>query len=336
MLAISQGTAIFLELLTAFLWGSWFQAIKRTGDYPLPAFMIWIYIFSNVIIWGVALGLKELFIPEGVGPSLRARPDLAAILFLGGILFGISMQVSMHIMSKLGIILSISISATLTIFTGTFIPMFLNGLPENVTPFLMAVCALIFLAATLLCQFSGVVRDRDAAGGAQKQGVQQTNKQVYLLFVLNIFLGLGYPISMSLGMRSVTNPQGLPPMLACGVLCLGALAGTLVLSGIRLLHAGALRTAARPGGKILALAFLSAVGHFGGNVTQMIAAPVLSLAVAWPLTSTSHVWSYFWGIVYGEYRGCSKRAAKLLALGIVLFAAGVLFLTWVLYGRHST
>lgn len=334
MLAISQGTAICFELLTAFLWGSWYQTIKRTGEYPMPAFMIWIYLFSNLIIWGVTLGFRDIFVPEGIFSALRARPDLAGILFVGGIFFGLSMQVSMHIMSKLGIILSISISATLGIFTGTFIPMFINGLPDNVMPGLMVICALIFLAATLLCQFSGVLRDLDAAQGARTQSVQQKNKPVYLLFVLNIFLGLGYPISMSLGMRSVTNPQGLPSMLACSVLCVGALAGTLVLSGVRLARMRALHTAARPGGRILWLAFFSAVGHFGGNVTQMIAAPVLSLAVAWPLSTTSHMWSYFWGIVYGEYRGCSKRAGKLLALGIACFAAGVLFLTWVLYGNH--
>ncbi len=332
MLAISQSTAIGIELITAFLWGSWFQTVKKTCGYPLASFMIWLYVFSNALVWGVMWIFRGVFVPEGIENALSARPQLIWVMLTGGALFGISMQLSMIIMSQIGIILSVSVTSTLQIFTGTFIPMLLSGLPNHITSWHLVCCAVIFLSATMLCQFSGVVRDKDKSKtNHQTAPKKKTGRKICYLFALNTVLGFGYPVSMSLGMRSVTNPDGLPPLLACGLLCLGALIGTLVFSGIRLARSRQLNTVFRPGARVIGLSMWAACGHFGGNITHMIAAPVLSLAVAWPLTTTSNVWSYFWGIAIGEYKGCSRRAAALLAGGMLTFLIGVVFVSQVIY-----
>lgn len=334
LLELSLSSAICLELLTAFLWGSWYQVIKRIGDYPIPAFMIWLYLFSNSIIWGAAVLFQEVFVPQGIPAAIAEKPGLALFCFLCGIPFGVGMQIGMVVMKKVGLILSISIMSPIGILSGTVLPMLINGLPEGITPAALILITLVFLGGTLLSQFSGALRDRERRARGDlgaRDGTARPDAKTYLLFFINIFLGFGYTLGISYGMESVTNPDALPPMLCCALICLGALAGTLILSPIRLIHARALGRFFHTPPKIVLFSFLSAIGHFGGNVTNMMAAPLLSLSVAWPITTTSNIWAYFWGILYGEFEGSSRRVKTLLAAGVLLYAAGILLLYMALY-----
>ncbi len=325
MLKITAETAILLELCTAFLWGSWFQFLKKIGNYPMPAFMIWLYVFSNMIVWGVMCGWRDIFVPEGIAASLASRPGLAAFCMAGGALFGAGMQVSTTVMVRLGLVLSVSVTATLSIFTGTIIPMAVHGLPEGVTVPVLLLISLVFLSGTLLIQFGGVIYRRDNEDNVDLS-IPKIDGRTYLLFLLNTVLGLGYTFAVTYGMRSVTNPDGLPPMLCCGMICLGALTGTLAVSGFRLLRAGELSILRHTPPRILMYCFLSACGHFGGNVTHMIAAPLLSLAIAWPITTTSGIWTYFWGFAYGEFRHSSMQVKLLIIAGVFLYLTGLVSL----------
>lgn len=334
MLELSLGSAICLELLTAFLWGSWYQVIKRIGDYPIPAFMIWLYLFSNAIIWGAAVLFRSVFVPQGIFAAVAEKPGLSLFCFLCGIPFGVGIQIGMMIMKKVGLILSISIMSPLGILSGTIIPMLVSGLPKGITPATLILISLVFLGGTLLSQLSGALRDRErrARGDLRaRDGTARPDAKIYLLFGINILLGFGYTLGVSYGMASVTNPDALPPMLCCAIICLGALAGTLILSSVRLVHTRELGRFFHTPPKVVLFSFLSAIGHFGGNVTNMMAAPLLSLSVAWPITTTSNIWAYFWGILYGEFEGTSRKVKGLLAAGVLLYAAGVLFLYMALY-----
>ena len=51
---------------------------------------------------------------------------------------------------------------------------------------------------------------------------------------------------------------------------------------------------------------------------------MLSVVVATVMGNSYHVWSYVWGIIYGEYKGASAKTYAILAGGVALFLAGVL------------
>jgi hypothetical protein len=40
-----------------------------------------------------------------------------------------------------------------------------------------------------------------------------------------------------------------------------------------------------------------------------------------------HMWSYLWGIVYGEYRGAGAKTYGVLIIGIFTFVMGVVLLS---------
>ena len=42
--------------------------------------------------------------------------------------------------------------------------------------------------------------------------------------------------------------------------------------------------------------------HYGGNLMQIYALPLLSAPVSNLLLKTSSLWTYLWGVVYGEYK----------------------------------
>ena len=43
-MGLSQTSAVLVLLFVTFLWGSWFQAVKHTGDYPIYVFLNWMYL----------------------------------------------------------------------------------------------------------------------------------------------------------------------------------------------------------------------------------------------------------------------------------------------------
>ena len=79
------------------------------------------------------------------------------------------------------------------------------------------------------------------------------------------------------------------------------------------------------------MAFLSGFCHFGGNLIYTMATPVISHAIAWPMGTAFNIWTYIWGLGYGEYRGAKKKTIFTLVLGMLLFVAGVLLLASNLY-----
>ena len=76
------------------------------------------------------------------------------------------------------------------------------------------------------------------------------------------------------------------------------------------------------------MACIAAFCHFGGNVLHSIAAPVVSVVIATGIGYSYGMWSYLWGLLYGEFKGAGKRTFAVLAGGIALFVIGVLILTF--------
>lgn len=80
--------------------------------------------------------------------------------------------------------------------------------------------------------------------------------------------------------------------------------------------------------KLFILAGIAAICRFGGNILHAIFAPVLSITIATAMGNSYHVWSYVWGLLYGEFKGASLKTYGILGSGVLMFLAGVLLLSW--------
>lgn len=80
-MGLSQTSAVFVLLFVTFLWGSWFQAVKHTGNYPIYVFLNWMYLFSVVIVWGAIFIFEDKMIPDGVFNEIASDPGRVALVF---------------------------------------------------------------------------------------------------------------------------------------------------------------------------------------------------------------------------------------------------------------
>lgn len=320
--------AIVGIIFVTFLWGSWFQTVKHLGSFPVHAFISVMYGISVIIVW-VAIGLLgKQMIPLGVFSEIKSSPGLTLAILGCGIVFGIAMQMHLTVVKRIGLILSTSVSATCAILGGTIISVLFAGVPEGVSVVSLFVASVLLILATITCQYAGICRDREKQKVDEKQ--QSRTQDILLLAFINLILMSSYPLANSIGLRSALNPDGFSSLTCMGVLVIGAFAGSFLFTLILLCwekESVAKVMALIPFGKLFILASIAAFCHFGGNVLHAIFAPVVSVAIATVIGNSYHCWSYIWGLIYGEFKGTSKKTYGILFGGILLFVAGVILLS---------
>lgn len=337
-MVISQSAALFMILITTFMWGSWFHFIRRIGNYPVSAFMLWLYTFSAVIVWGAIAILKKWMLPGNLVEMVTATPEtrsMAALILVCGALFAIGMQIQMIVVKHVGLILSTSVCATCGILIGTFLSIALAGLPEGVSVWMIILAAFVLLAATLICQMAGRMKDRDTNAKDQEgyEAEQKTNLKYFLYLILCIvFLEPAYTVGMAKGLQTDLNPNGFPALLCIGLLSIGSFLGTLIVSGIHLTKTKQWKECLLPKQKsVYPMTFASAFCHYGGNVLQTIASPVLSVAIAWPMGNFFYIWTYVWGLAGKEFKGAKRKTYLTLFAGMAMYVLGVILLAINLY-----
>jgi drug/metabolite transporter (DMT)-like permease len=329
MSGLSQGFALAIVLFVTLLWGSWFQAVKHTGSYPIYAFLNWLYLFSLIIVWGSIALLHKQMVPNGVFNEIAADIPRALFVLFCGAMYAIGMQLMLMVVGRMGLILSTSVSATSSILMGAVVASFLGGLPEGVTFARVLTAAAFLILATIVCQYSGIMRDRDIGRNVRQEGGARKADVLLLLFV-SVFLSPFYFVATSIGLRSELRPEGFSSLTCMGILCIGAFIGTGIHTSIRLTREKKWHVFLHPKESkkvILGMAAVAAFCHFGGNVLHAIAAPVVSVVVATVAGNLYSMWSYVWGLAYREYKGASKRTYGVLALGIAMFITGVLIIS---------
>lgn len=324
---LSHYPVVGLIILVSFLWGFWYRFVKKLGSWPLPAFMIHMYGAGlAVVIVGILL-LQRRMVPEGIAHAIVQAPKgMCTLVMLCGAGFSVGMLIHLYVVSKMGLIYSTSVVSSFSIILGTILSSVLGGIPNDTTFLRIAFGAVILLAATLICQWAGRVRDKERK---LSQSESQRNDRRYLV-ILAVYLLLfsqSYTIGMSVGLRTELNPDGLPGILAVGILAVGAFFAILLVCGVMLIRSRRLKSLFHPEKKICYL--YAIVGGFcclGGDFIHSIASPVVSVAIAWPLCSLSGLWHYMWGIVGGEFRQAGGKAKALLGAGMSLFVIGVMWL----------
>lgn len=331
---LTTQVAIAGIIFVTFLWGSWFQTVKHLGNFPVHAFISIMYGISVIIVWAAIGLLGKQMIPSGIFAEIKSSPGLTLAILGCGIVFGIAMQMHLTVVKRIGLILSTSVSATCAILGGTIISVLFAGIPEGVSVASLFAASVLLILATITCQYAGVCRDREKqkADEQQKSDEKQQSRtqDILLLAFINLILMSSYPLANSIGLRSALNPDGFSSLTCMGILVIGAFAGsasfTLILL-CRQKESIAKVMVLIPSGKLLMLASIAAFCHFGGNVLHAIFAPVVSVAIATVIGNSYHCWSYIWGMIYGEFKGTSKKTKGILLGGIVLFVAGVILIS---------
>ena len=139
-----------------------------------------------------------------------------------------------------------------------------------------------------------------------------------------------YPLGLAYSLRAPGREFGLPPLPFVFVMATGSLIGALLTSGAVLTFRRQWTAFLRAGWREHRFSLIAAGAHYGGNIINAFATGALSAAVSWPIGTTSHMWTYIWGLITGEFKGAPRKSYLLLATGALLYLAGVLYLRWAL------
>jgi glucose uptake protein GlcU len=323
--------AIFMVLTAAFLWGSWMQATKYTGDFPLPAFLLWLYGFSLVLVWGFIF-LIEGFDIGWIFDEIGADPWRAWFVMICGAGMALGIQLQMTVIGRVGLVLSNSVNATFGILLGTLLSAVLGKLPEGVSYGKVFLTALLLICATTICQYSGKLRDQDLERKSVRPASTQDTKSA-LLMILSAALNTMYALGLSLGVKTSVSTGGFSQWPCIGLLATGSFLGTLAFSGVQLTRHRQWNTMFnRKYQRAYALACLSGACHYGGNLIHTVSSAVISVSISWLLGRTGSMWTYLWGIYHKEYKGASKKTYAVLFTGILIYVLGIILLAYSLYG----
>lgn len=305
------------------LWGSWFQSIKHIRNFPVDMFISLMYAISVLIVWICILCFGDAMIPAGVFTEIKSNPTLSFIILTCGFLFGIAMQMHLKIVVRIGLILSTSVSATCAIVGGTLVSIIFAGIPEGVSISLIILASFLLICATITCQY---------AGDIDRQLIKHSSsrlKDILLLAFVNFILMSSYPLANAVGLRTALHPYAFSSLTCMGILVIGACIGSGIIALFHLHTASfsIIKNANISYRKLFTLATLAALCHFGRNIFHAILAPIISIPIATAMGNSYHVWSYVWGLLYGEFKGATRPTYTILAVGVLMFLAGVFILS---------
>ncbi len=325
---LSTPVAISMALLAAFMWGSWFVALKYLGDYPLDGFYITLFTTSFVLVWGVALVLDGRALFTNLRDVWNVQPSRIWLTLLCGALYVFGMRLSLWVMKTIGLSLAQPIQSSINVLVGTAVAAFVGGVPKDLSLSRLGIAVACLLAAVLISMQAGRDRLRSQQENLLQSTLRFSGEELWaalgVLLLASLFTP-AYTFALSYGLVSVTQPNGMAVLPFMTMLVTGAYAGSWIASGSQL-------TKNRQWGRVFSAPWsihkwgvLAGTAHYGGNIIHTFATAQLSSAVSWPLGITGGLWTQFWGLVYGEFKGASRRTYVLLFSGIALYILGVYF-----------
>lgn len=335
MFTVSQ--AILATLFASFLFALWYQGLKHLKAYPLSGFIFWLYIASYITVWTAVFMFGDTDLPNGIAYELQGKVGTAILVVLGGSCMTSGLIISLNHMKANGMIANQAIAGSIGSILGLVAHFVVGGLTPGLSLPLVIVASIVIIGASIVIQHSTILKYRD-------KGVDITNRDVdkdkskpdsipkqNVMLVLSNLLLIGYSIAYMLGTRSVNNPDGFPPLLAVLLLATGSLLAAVTYAVVTLARAGTLKVLLFTEYKLpIVLGLCAGVCHYGGTILQIYSLPALSAPVSALLVRTSALWTFLWGIIYGEYKGSRKTVKAWLACGISLYIVGTLYLTWII------
>lgn len=323
-----QTTAVLLILFSAFMWGSWGQFVKRTGEWPLRALMALLYCFSFVLTFMAMLIVKGPASFASLFAFIVESPMFLFNSLIGGILFSCGVYLYMQSISKSGMAFTYIVYSSISIVMGTVSSAFAGGMPAdtNLTLVVTGCCMVLFAVVTSIFT-QGKKREANDSKADMKRRISSI-----LLASASGLLTCAYPLFTTLVMKSPIKPVGLDTFECMFLFSIGSLIAALFTCIIPLYRKKELKKyCVKASGLQYIFAILCAVCHYGGNIIHGLAAPEIGMALSWPLGQTMVFWGIFWGIVYGEYKNTTKRAVLATVGAVVLMAVGVITLAYSVY-----
>lgn len=336
-MTMSVPVAIVATLIAAFMFALWYQFLNHLKQFPLPGFVFWLYISAYITVWVAVLFLGRRDLPNGIMAELEGKYGLALLCVFGGICMTSGLIISLIHMKANGMVANQAIAGSIGSILGLIVTFVVGGLAPGIPLSGVLIASAVIILASIVIQQSSIYKYRE-------RGIDLTSRDIdrdksmpdsimkqNLMLVLSNVLSIGYSIAFMLGTRSVNHPNGFPPLLVVLLLCTGSLLAAVTYALISLGRSGQLKVLFKPEFKFpIALGLIAGFCHYGGTILQIYALPPLSAPVSSLLIRTSSVWTFFWGILYGEYKGASKKVIQWLAAGIALYLIGTVYLTYII------
>lgn len=327
---LSSGVAIFMSLLAASMWGSWFISLKYLGKYPLSGFYMTLFTTSLVLVWAVALILDGSALFTNLSDVWNTDSSRILLTLACGVLYVIGMRISLIVLQTIGLSLSQPIQSSINVLVGTAVSALVGGVPKSVSMGWIAVAVLFLLCAVIVSMLAGKWRSQSVISGSNTGGFAYSQKDLWRSLGLLVFSSLfipAYTFGISYGLKSVSQPNGMAVMPFMTMLCSGAFIGACLTSGLELTIKKQWHLVWQAGFRIHKWGIISGLAHYGGNIIHTFATAFLSSVVSWPLGVTSGLWTQFWGLFYGEFKGSSRRTYIALFAGIGLYLIGAYIIT---------
>jgi len=320
----SLGAATALTLLAAGLWGSWMQVVKHLKKFPISGLVFWLYSFSFGLVWIVTLILSPFLLPDGIVSATMAAPGAIVEIVLGGAAMSIGLFISLAVMKEIGLLLSTAVSGALGSILGIGTSILKEGIPDfpMAVPLIVS-STIVFLLAGFLCNYSAQMRNKDQAKTAGKTTVDKkglVSPKIIFMMLINALLVNGWSIGTSTG-----TSNHIPPILTCAYMATGSFLSILILSSFYFTRKKLWKTVFCVGTskKPLVFGLISALCHYGGNLISIYSMPGLTATLSFLYGRSSSLWTYFWGMFYGEFVGASKKTLAVLTVGLSMYFAGM-------------
>jgi len=327
---IPTGVAIFMGLLAASWWGTWFIALKYLDDYPIEAFYITLFVASMVIVWGAGFILDGAGLIQNMRTVWAVDPSRVYITFICGLLYVTGIQISLRVVKVIGLSVTSPIQSSINVVSGTLVTTLVGGIPDYLTVPRIVTAAIFLLVAILLTMTAGRIRNKAQLDAKVDTGLSKDPKvlirSVFLILIGSMFIP-AYSFAISYGLKSITQPNGMAVMPFMAVLCSGAFVGSLLICGSILTIKKQWHVFLEHGFKIHKLGLLSGFAHYGGNIIHTFATRNLSSVVSWPLGLSGSLWTQIWGLVYGEFKGSPVKGYILLIFGFLTYLLGVFIIS---------
>ena len=330
-MSFSYPAAVAITLLSAAMWGSWMQVIKRRGAYPVEGIAFWMFLFSFALTGVITLLLSLWFLPEGILEASRGHAAVIPGILLGGAMLSCGVYFGLAGMGKLGMLLVTTLSGTMTCILGVATSIAKEGLPAHPWALpLVLISSATLIMASVLCAVSFQMCERDrlaqsqsaSAGEKPRSGITLSMLACILLYAV---LSNGWSMGTSSG-----AVDGMPALLIGFYMAAGSALGILLLCGVVFTRRRMWRTVlcVQAEKKPLLLGLLAAAGYYGGNLLSIYTMSVLSVTLSFLFGRSYSIWTYLWSFYYGEYRGARRKTIMVLAGGLLLYlcAIGLLFL----------
>ena len=315
-------TAIGLALLASLLWGSWAIILKYTTKLPLEIFYLVLMSAALVFIWGLGFILDGQALLGAIRYMLGKDSARVLLTLLGGFIYVFSNLLNIRVMLMVGLALAQPISSSISLILGTSVSYFIGGIPENMRLWRLILAGLLLIAAIFFSFLSGKSRPEN-----QEFGRGKITFKVLVFAVLSAMTGIIYSTTISYGLKSVIQPDGLAVMPYLCLFISGAWLGSLILCVYLISKRKEWSQVKTLRPRLIILISVASWVHYGGNVLHAYATRQLSSVLSWPLGMTSGLWTQLWGLAYGEFKGSPRKAYWFLAASVLAYLAGAFIIS---------